>query len=180
MNGVLRTKPSWHGQGIDMGNIGIDYGIGRSNINLYTGIRYGVIPAQETFNCGADFMEAVYYDVEHSDECTGQIDTDCTCGADEQETNISHFEYTSEGYQLRQGAEDGDIFVIESPYYTTACFCSPCAPGACHLMNYHPEGPKTYCLGHDFFEGDKAPYPVYRVSDNSLILDNSTADLMEE
>jgi hypothetical protein len=38
MNGVLRTKPSWHGQGIDMGNIGIDYGIGRSNINLYTGI----------------------------------------------------------------------------------------------------------------------------------------------
>jgi len=25
-------------------------------------------------------------------------------------------------------------------------------------------GVKTYCLGHDWFDGDKAPYPVFTVN----------------
>lgn len=170
---TLRTKPSWHGKGVNMGYIGIDYGMGKSNINLETGIRYGVIPMHATFNCG-DFMEAVWADIDHEDDCETMLDelknSDlCTCGANDAESVILGYRYDCEGYHLSQNGEDGDIFVLESPYYTLACFCSPCAPGAGYLLNYHPEAPKAYCLGHDFFEGDKAPYPVYRVSDNSIV-----------
>lgn len=63
-----------------------------------------------------------------------------------------------------------DVFVIKSPYYTHAQFCSPCAPGACHLANPTDEGgPKAYCLGHEWFEDGVAPYTVYRVSDNTVV-----------
>ncbi len=85
--------------------------------------------------------------------------------------------------------ESGDIFIVKSPYYTFAQFCSPCAPGACYLMNpldvqaVYPAGGhnkagvpldnnRAYCFGHEWFwdtETKKAPYPVYRVSDGSLI-----------
>lgn len=65
---------------------------------------------------------------------------------------------------------DGDIFVTRSPFYTLARFCSPCAPGAGHLSNPDPDGVKTYCFGHDWFDDERAPYPVYRVSDDEMIL----------
>ena len=32
------------------------------------------------------------------------------------------------------------------------------------------DGVKTYCLGHNWFEGGIAPYPVYRVSDNVQVV----------
>lgn len=62
-----------------------------------------------------------------------------------------------------------DIMLFQSPYYTHAQFCSPCAPGAGHLGHPVAAGPKTYCLGHEWFEEDKAPYPVYRVADGTLV-----------
>lgn len=64
---------------------------------------------------------------------------------------------------------NNDLMIVKSPYYTHAQFCSPCAPGAGHLENPCPDGPKTYCLGHDWFEGDKAPYPVYDVATGQLV-----------
>jgi hypothetical protein len=96
--------------------------------------------------------------------------------------------------------EDGDIFITKSPYFTYAQFCSPCAPGAIYLMtpfvNYwensgtgqkginspenYPNDYKTkaenagfakgYCFGHDWFEGGKAPYPVFSVETGELVL----------
>lgn len=67
-----------------------------------------------------------------------------------------------QGYE---GWEDstGDVMLTKSPYYTHAQFCSPCAPGAGYLLNPCKSGPKTYCFGHDWFDDDKAPYPVYSV-----------------
>ena len=66
--------------------------------------------------------------------------------------------------------QDGDMFVLRSPYYTHAKFCSPCAPGACYLLNpVDKGGPRCYCLSHDWFEGGKAPYPVWRVDDGELV-----------
>jgi hypothetical protein len=67
-----------------------------------------------------------------------------------------------DGYQATLD-EHNDVFLVKSPYYTHAQFCSPCAPGAGHLDNPCESGPKTYCFGHDWFADGKAPYPVYDV-----------------
>lgn len=81
---------------------------------------------------------------------------------------------------------DGDVWVFKSPFYTYAQFCSPCAPGACHLNNplelpliprnepptHHTQYPsnKCYCLPHDWFEGGKAPYRMWRVDNNEEVM----------
>ena len=30
--------------------------------------------------------------------------------------------------------------------------------------------PKVYCLGHEWFEGGKAPYPVFTVEDEKIVI----------
>lgn len=77
--------------------------------------------------------------------------------------------YVDDGeYQATQG-QDCDIFVLKSPFYTRAGFCSPCAPGACYLTDSCEDGEKAYCFSHDWFEEGKAPYPVYRVDNDELV-----------
>ncbi len=91
---------------------------------------------------------------------------------------LSH-NYSDEEYEASQGGDDCDIFVTRSPFYTYAPFCSPCAPGAGYLGSalpsataghdlddLRPTGVKTYCFGHDWFDDGKAPYRVFRVSDD--------------
>lgn len=73
--------------------------------------------------------------------------------------------YEADGYAMNENSS-GDLWIFRSPYFTYAQFCSPCAPGACHLRNSleEPSEPnKCYCLGHDWFEEGKAPYAVYSV-----------------
>jgi hypothetical protein len=77
--------------------------------------------------------------------------------------------YLDDGEHQATCGSDGDIFITKSPYYTRAAFCSPCAPGACYLMSPCEDGEKAYCFGHDWFDGNKAPYPVYRVADDTLV-----------
>lgn len=96
---------------------------------------------------------------------------------------------------VTQLAEDGDVWVFKSPFYTYAQFCSPCAPGACHLS--HPlkvnvradiasitegvEGQnetfvssnKCYCLPADWFEDGKAPYRMWRADNNEEVVNAS-------
>lgn len=79
--------------------------------------------------------------------------------------------YEADGYSAHCG-QDGDIFILKSPYFTYAQFCSPCAPGACYLT--HPldepdDNNKAFCFGHDWFEDGVAPYPVYSVETGELI-----------
>lgn len=57
-----------------------------------------------------------------------------------------------------------DVFIVKSPYFTRAQFCSPCAPGACHLDNPCDDGERAYCFGHEWFEDGKAPYPVFSMA----------------
>jgi hypothetical protein len=59
--------------------------------------------------------------------------------------------------------------VLKSPYYTYANYCSPCVPGAGNLDDIVEGEVKTYCFGHDWFEEEKAPYPVYSVATGELI-----------
>lgn len=91
---------------------------------------------------------------------------------------------------------DNDAMILESPYFTYAAYCSPCCPGAGNLDNPFPTDdpwtpfeepsdapywaqhaeshgfPKVYALSHDWFEGGKAPYPVFSVETGELAQPN--------
>jgi hypothetical protein len=76
--------------------------------------------------------------------------------------------YEQYGYKISNSPSLVCLFVEKSPWYTFARPCSPCAPNAGDLDN--PEGLlKTYCLGPEWFEGEKSPYLVYSVADNTLV-----------
>jgi hypothetical protein len=171
---------------------GIDYGLGRTNIDTETGIRYGVISqhsvgqawydeAEADYGsptCPACGTDAVEYDVEKHGEYEkgdgGCTDYACThCEATIDSSNAFGDEPTgwyvdSDGYKLTD-CLDSDIMIIKSPFYTFAMFCSPCVPGAGNLDSPAEDGAKTFCLGHEWFEDGKAPYSVYSVETNKLV-----------
>lgn len=170
---------------------GIDYSCGRSNFDAATGIHYGVISQHsvmpEALNdlepyygdptcpqCSADVTDGANAPEDAPQYKRGSADYYCTacnhtidsehCFPDES----SGFTYKQDGYELTD-CLDTDIFVLKSPYYTHAQFCSPCVPGAGNLDSACDDGVKTFCLGHDWFEDGKAPYPVYSVETNALV-----------
>jgi hypothetical protein len=146
-------------------NKGIDYGRGQTNIDTSTGIRYGVISQHEVLQAWADSSEGVYPECpDHGADCPDD------CDYNNDISDPIGFEYNDDGYEASCG-DDGDIFITKSPYFTYAQFCSPCAPGAGYLMNPVEPDPdnKCYCFGHDWFEGGKAPYPVYSVKTGKLV-----------
>lgn len=117
-----------------------------------TGIRYGVIPHHAVGAAWYESSEAKYPEDAPED------------------AEVAHFELDDEGIKALQGGDSTDIFIIDSPYYTLARLCSPCAPNACYLLNPDRElGLKAYCFGHDWFEGGKAPYPVFRVDNDEEV-----------
>jgi hypothetical protein len=76
--------------------------------------------------------------------------------------------YEQDGYKISNSPSLVCLFVEKSPWYTFARPCSPCVPNAGDLDN--PEGLlKTYCLGPEWFEGEKSPYLVYSVANNTLV-----------
>lgn len=164
---------------------GIDYGMGVTNRDLENGIRYGVIPINHLSSWALECSEAVYpdtvevecpscgscFETENSDEtfcdnCNAEFSTSYAWDSVEP----IGYDYTPNDPEYTTESDETDIFVTKSPFYTRADFCSPCAPGACYLLSPNPEGEKAYCLGHDFFEEGKAPYPVYRVVNDSEVL----------
>ena len=174
---------------------GIDYGMGMTNVDRETGIRFGVIPmnslgdyAHESFEadygdptcpkCGGSLVD--YDDDTHGDyhhisrgfrSCADYVCENCQVYMESAEA------YGDEptGHTLAEGGyagsldNYGDVFLLRSPYFTRAGFCSPCAPGACHLESPCDDGERCYCFGHDWFDGDVAPYPVYSVATGELV-----------
>jgi hypothetical protein len=164
---------------------GIDYGLGKSNVGD-DGIRFGVIPQGE---CNGDAVQEIYERGEDigylafKEEIRQRLESalrdylsqTAVLEAFEAVEDYIGDSYSSNGesgpHELRDATglhvkteRDGnDLWILSSPYYTHAQFCSPCAPGAGYLGNPCPDGPKTYCLGHDWFDDGKAPYPVYEV-----------------
>lgn len=126
-----------------MSDLGIDYGMGKSNRDQKTGIHYGVISQNEVLQAWADSSEAYY----PCDGCEQPDGEDHNCDFCEAACYI----YNEDGYEAECG-DDGDIFITKSPYYTECQYCSPCAPGAGYLMNPIPEGIKTYCFDSSWFE----------------------------
>ncbi len=171
---------------------GIDYGSGMTNIDVETGIRFGVISQHSIGQAWADSAEADYgkptcpkcgneaieYDVEKDGtdekpfECSKYGCADFMCLACEYVFDSSDaygdepigYTYDGDGYKMCD-CLDSDVMVLQSPYYTFAPFCSPCVPGAGNLdgAEHEQHGVKTYALGHDWFEDGKAPYPVFSV-----------------
>ncbi len=155
-------------------NKGIDYGIGKSNIDKDTGIRYGVISQHSIMSEAMEDFEYDYGD-SHCPKCGNEVKT--RKGKTEFRCKICKYNFESDeaygdepiGFIYEQGGciltncLDTDVFVLKSPYYTFCQFCSPCVPGAGNLDTYINNGIKTYALGHDWFENGKAPYPLYDV-----------------
>ena len=128
---------------------GIDYGMGKTNIDKKTEIRFGVIHQNECLQAWCDSSEPFYpEDCDENYEATG-------------------FEYNNDGYEIKSD-EYGDLFITKSPYYTFCGFCSPCAPGAGYLTS--DGNVKSYCLNHDWFEDNKAPYTVYSVETGEVVI----------
>jgi hypothetical protein len=162
-------------------SIGIDYGAGKTNIDTENNIRYGVINVNEVVQ---DFYDSAT-----------PIDSNACpyCGNTPKSGNNIHemkrcpscyhaleendfWDNEPIGWKINDGeyiaeisSDDTDIFILKSPYFTYCQYCSPCAPGAGYIMNTVKNGVKTYCFGHDFFDDEKAPYPVYSVETWELI-----------
>lgn len=174
---------------------GIDYSMGTANFDPKTGIHFGVISQGSVLQAWADSAEPDYGEP-HCPKCgNAAVDVTAKGTADNENYESAKYEsadyqcdsccyvfggesaygeeplgwnYDSDGYKLTD-CLDSDIFVLESPYYTFAQFCSPCVPGAGNLESYDETGIKTYCLGHDWFDDEKAPYPVYSVATGKLV-----------
>ena len=190
-----------------MSSQGIDYGLGRTNIDRATGIRYGVISMHAITQAWADSSEAQYGDphcpkcgqpakditqhgaayleqTEEYDSLPGCTDYACdSCritfdSSDAYPEEAIGYTLDSDGYRA-EDCLDSDVIVTKSEYYTYGPYCSPCVPGAVSLPDDHDRDPdtwtadtgiKAYCFSHDWFEEGKAPYRVYRVSDDTEVL----------
>lgn len=159
---------------------GIDYGLGKTNIDLDTGIRYGVVSANSLDSWIYDEIELHYgdpccphcgsEDLEEQD--CGFICKDCNKYAKDWECypDTPTYQYIDNGEIKAELNDYNNLFIFESKYFTYARFCSPCYPGAGDLDSPDKEhGVKTYCLGHDYYYEGKAPYPVYSVETGELI-----------
>lgn len=170
---------------------GIDYGLGKANINTDTGIRYGIIAMHDVLQAWCDSSEADYGQPDISNYDCPKCGHNCYDGSQcewgaslECEECGESFDvelpdcaepmgyYVDDGeYQLSSCFDNTEIMVIKSPYFTYGQFCSPCVPGAINLN--HPiernSSNRGYCLGHDWFDSGKASYDVYSVATGQLV-----------
>ena len=147
-------------------NAGIDYGMGLKNVDFDTGIRYGVISQYDVGQSWLDSSVPVYLCEEWEFICEySSEDEGCDMPCDP-----IKFIYEDEEYCIVQNSDDPGLFITKSPFYTLCNFCSPCAPGAGFLLDQNKNGIKAYCLGHDWFDNEKAPYKVFRVDNNEEVL----------
>ena len=150
------------------------------NTDPKNGIHYGVISQHQVLQAWADSSEANYGKPEEAVKCScgepyhptkddnwGDTITCRNCGEKfdlelpDCSEPLSFF--IDDGEYSAECGEDGDIFILKSPYYTRCRLCSPCAPNAGYLLSPDPLGVKTYCFDKDWFEDEKAPYPIFPV-----------------
>lgn len=159
---------------------GIDYGMGKTNYDRETGIRYGIISQHSLGYDALSNFEADYGDpscpecgdeleevgaVVRSSYLNTEKDKDYYCKDCKQcfwSDQCYRYEplgwyYKDDEYELWQS--DLGIWVFRSPYVTNASFCSPCAPGAVDLDSPCDDGAEGYCLGPEWFDDDRpSPY----------------------
>jgi len=181
-----------------------------TNLDTATGIRYGVISqhsvspdalddiwrkgkdlayagalAEHLLEMRSEFISDPANDLEDFDEDSVTQDFADRYSSD---GGLSDILYESDGYKLT-GCLSTDLFVLKSPFYTYAQFCSPCVPGAGNLDSFFQSEenqeskdgtefaaeaeangfPRVYCLGHDWFESGVAPYGVFSVETGKAV-----------
>lgn len=168
---------------------GIDYAAGQLvNRNTETGVRYGVISShsvnpdalEDIYQNGTDedfenWKQAIHDGIRSAlrDYLSERaIDRIIEHGLDdigedyEGTGDCTRYSYEADGYKLLIDSS-GDLWVFESPYFTYAQFCSPCAPGACYLSNplSEPvEANRCYCLGLEWFDDENPmPYTAHKL-----------------
>lgn len=159
----------------------------KPNYDDKTGMHFGFIsqhtPDQDASSCVFDGRDLTYEAA--LEEARGDIEL-CIEGGwldedgefDEQKFTDNYeddepvYLYTSEdGYQIVNTSSGMNCFVVEkSPFFTHTKHCSPCCPNAGDLDAPQAGGLWTYCLGHDWFTGHTAPYPVWTVEEHTLII----------
>lgn len=178
-------------QGIDYSGTGATY-----NRDAETGIRYGVISTHSLGEFALDDVEYNYgeptcpkcgnptaeYDEEKHDAyeqyrkhgCSDHACDDCQITLDSGDCypDEPHGWSIDDGEYKVIDCLDTNATVIKSPYYTYAQFCSPCVPGACSLDSplNSTDGVRCYCFGHDWFDDDIAPYPVFSVATGKQVI----------
>jgi len=177
--------------------MGIDYGMGKTNIDSETGIRYGVISQHSVGSwalqdmeydygpptcpyCGGEVIEISEYDEDTLEgfmsepyECDEYVCISCErIFGGESAFGEAIGMYVDNADYTVTTCLDSDLMVTRSPYFTYAEFCSPCVPGAGNLDQPDRAGPKTYCLGYDWFDEDNpCPYPIYSIETGELIVE---------
>lgn len=162
---------------------GIDYSPPGATCNrdAKTGIRYGIIHQHQMSEWLWDSVESIYH--ARCPSCAmalpkGWDDDDdnpacpscCNVIEDGEQYGDEPDEQVIDTDGIKGMVDSsGDVWCISSPYYTRGTFCSPCAPGAVSLDSPCAEGAKAYCFPHDWYTGDKAPYPVHQVSDDAEV-----------
>ena len=191
-------------RGIDYSGVGAT-----CNRNPDTGIRYGIIPQNDILQAWADSSEPDYGEP-HCPMCGNAAVEYSACAEDTDDVTTTyarnagscddyacddcrHVWDSSEvygdeplGFTLDDGTykafsdSSDDVWITDSPYYTRAQFCSPCAPGACYLSNPCADGERAYCFGADLFDDNNpCPYPIYNVSDDVCIYTPKTRPILE-
>ncbi len=89
--------------------------------------------------------------------------------ADSRDESPVAYTYDKESYICHQGTDSTEIMIIKSPYWTYTRVCSPCFPNAGDLDSPKAGGMQTYCFGHDWFDAERAPYPVFSVETNLMV-----------
>jgi len=135
--------------------VGIDYGNGKCNIDLDTGIRYGVIGYNTISSEALDDIHMRGFNVSYDNyikelEAAGKTEEEIEEMVEFYESDNDTYEYKADGYEIITSGLG--LFVIHSPYTTTCKFCSPCCPGAGDLDNCIDDGVETYCLGPEWFD----------------------------
>lgn len=172
---------------------GIDYGLGKANVDTATGIRYGVISQRsithealddiffgphskdlayenwlEEIKSGVRSALSDFMSARHVNNLAEHV-LEWDGLGDAYNGDEGHPRYDDGDYVI-ETCLDSDLVVLKSPFYTYAQFCSPCVPGAGNLDNPieepHASDIRVFCLGAGWFEGDKAPYRYWLVEDD--------------
>lgn len=161
---------------------GIDYGMGMTNIDLETGIRFGVISVHDLpfFYDEAEpeypEFDPVEYGLEADEE--GEFDEE-ELEEELENARQNFYEYAeplawgivSPDCIMAHSQNDCDVFVTKSKFFTYARLCSPCAPGACYLTSQTNEnGFKAYCPSPDMFKEGACPIDIYSIETGLLVI----------
>jgi hypothetical protein len=139
--------------------MGIDYGLGQTNIDTETGFRYGVVSCHELDSWVYEELEPIYSEC---DNCEGDNE-DCDCQSDFREPD--YHEVNNENWTATASFEsDSDLFVTKSKWVIRCGFCSPCAPGAGYILS-DGDDCWAYCPPPDFFTDEKIRERVKLVSE---------------